>query len=117
MPRKQEVRVDGQEIVNHRWISAAEALAANDTGDIRLAPPTFVTVTWIAEFASARDAIVTLPERELVTFRPRICRAESGAVMLYPGDAGYEAHDPERSGARHRVIADAQMRYRYERSG
>jgi hypothetical protein len=35
--------------------------------------------------------------------------------MLYPGDAGYEANDPERTGARHRILAHADG-WRYERS-
>jgi hypothetical protein len=35
--------------------------------------------------------------------------------MLYPGDAGYEANDPTRSGARHRILALASG-WRYERS-
>jgi 8-oxo-dGTP pyrophosphatase MutT (NUDIX family) len=110
------VRVDGGEIVDHRWLGAEAALLAHDEGDIRLAPPTFVTVTWLLEFERAADAIATLPAREFVTFEPRICRGEAGAVMLYPGDAGYETADPDVPGARHRVHANERWRYRYERS-
>jgi hypothetical protein len=35
--------------------------------------------------------------------------------MLYPGDAGYDAGDPEAPGARHRLWALAGS-WRYERS-
>jgi hypothetical protein len=35
--------------------------------------------------------------------------------MLYPGDAGYEANDPARAGARHRILA-LPSGWRYERS-
>jgi 8-oxo-dGTP pyrophosphatase MutT (NUDIX family) len=110
------VRVDGGEIVDHRWLGAEAALAAHEEGTIRLAPPTFVTVTWLLEFERAADAIATLPAREFVTFEPRICRGEAGAVMLYPGDAGYETSDPAVPGSRHRVHAHERWRYRYERS-
>ena len=51
----------------------------------------------------------------LVTFRPRICRTPDGACMLYPGDAGYEAGDPDAPGPRHRLWALASG-WRYEQS-
>ena len=108
----QSVQVDGEEMVDHRWIGARDALEADW---IRLAPPQFVTLTWLLDFADARSAVSGLPRREFVTFRPRICPLpERAAVMLYPGDAGYEAGDPDRPGARHRLWADASG-YRYER--
>ena len=110
------VQVDGEEMVTHRWLTPAAALAAQREREMQLPPPTFVTITWLAEFDAAAAAVAELPRREFVTFRPQICRLPDGAVMLYPGDAGYEARDPEIAGARHRVWADSAWRYRYERS-
>ena len=109
----QSVQVDGEEMVDHRWIGAREAL---DADWIRLAPPQFVTLTWLLDFPHARAAAIELPERDFVTFRPRICRTDTGAVMLYTGDAGYESADPNLPGARHRCVTDATWRYRYERT-
>lgn len=109
------VRVDGGEIVNHRWLPAASALESHHAGELALAPPTFVTVTWMSRFARAAEAHATLSREPLVTFRPNICRIEGGACILYPGDAGYERSDPDASGSRHRLwsLVDG---YRYERS-
>jgi 8-oxo-dGTP pyrophosphatase MutT (NUDIX family) len=113
-PADAQVRVDGAEIVGHRWLAPGDALRAHHEHAIRLAPPTFVTVTWLAEFASGEEALRVLPARMPDPFRPRIHRGETGALMLYPGDAGYERGEPEAAGARHRlVIADP---WRYERS-
>jgi 8-oxo-dGTP pyrophosphatase MutT (NUDIX family) len=116
LDRDEPVRVDGGEIVDHRWLSPGAALLAHEAREIQLAPPTFVTVSWLTGFARAEHALQELPAREFVTFRPRICRSGDGAVMLYPGDAGYESGDPSAPGPRHRVWADEGWRYRYERS-
>lgn len=108
-----EVKVDGAEIRAHRWLAPAEALALHHEKSLRLAPPTFVTVSWLAEHARCQDALRALGARRLEPFRPRIVRREDGAVMLYPGDAGYEPLDLERPGPRHRLWALA-GRWRYE---
>jgi len=109
-----EVVVCGSENVAHRWLAPSEALAAQRSGEIQLAPPTFVTVTWLTAHASAADALGALSRAPFITFRPRIHRSPDGAVMLYPGDAGYEANDPSLPGARHRILA-LRAGWRYER--
>ena len=110
-----EVVVCGSEMVAHRWIAPAEALASHGSGALSLAPPTFVTVSWLLEHTRASDALRALGRAPFITFRPRIHRTSEGAVMLYPGDAGYDADDPTRAGARHRILA-ARNGWRYERS-
>jgi 8-oxo-dGTP pyrophosphatase MutT (NUDIX family) len=110
-----EVVVCGSEMVAHRWLAPGAALEAQRSGELSLAPPTFVTVTWLAEHTRAGDAVRALAAAPFITFRPHIHRSAEGAVMLYPGDAGYEANDPERPGARHRILA-LPSGWRYERS-
>jgi 8-oxo-dGTP pyrophosphatase MutT (NUDIX family) len=111
-----DVRVDGGEIVDHRWLRASDALAEHHAGRVRLAPPTFVTVTWLEPHPHAQAAQRALAAEELVTFRPRICPQEDGACILYPGDAGYELGDPLVAGPRHRLWS-LPGGYRYERRG
>jgi len=115
VPSHEAVRVDGSEIVDHRWIQPYTALEAHHAGEIRLAPPTFVTVTWLAEHRRAAEALSVLGRAETLTFRPNICRIQDGACMLYPGDVGYESGDVEASGPRHRLWASPDG-YRYERT-
>lgn len=109
------IRVDGGEIASHRWYAPLAALRAHCESVIRLAPPTFVTLLWLAEHRDADSAVRELGAAQLVTFRPRICPIEGGACILYPGDAGYEAADPERPGERHRLWSEPGG-YRYERT-
>ncbi len=109
------VSVDGSEIARHRWLAPHEALDAHRREEIRLAPPTFVTVSWLLDLESAGAARERLAREPLTTFRPRVCRLAHGACMLYPGDAGYESGDPEAAGPRHRLWALASG-WRYERA-
>ncbi len=110
-----EVVVCGAEMVAHRWLAPAAALAAYGSGELPLAPPTFVTVSWLLGHTRAAAAMHALAEAPFITFRPRIHRGAEGAVMLYPGDAGYESNDPGREGPRHRILA-LPGGWRYERS-
>jgi len=115
VPADAQVRVDGSEMAAHRWLTPKEALAAHDSREMSLAPPTFVTVSWLLEFDRASDAFETLPKRHYIVFRPRIHRMDGGACILYPGDAGYEEGRIEHTGPLHRLWA-LRSGYRYERS-
>jgi len=101
----EEVTVDGGEICDHRWLSPRAALDAYRSGEIQLAPPQFVTVTWLEAHRSADDALRELGRGPLLVIHPRVCRTPEGACMLYPGDAGYDDWEIERPGARHRLWA------------
>jgi 8-oxo-dGTP pyrophosphatase MutT (NUDIX family) len=111
-----EVVVCGSEIVAHRWLTPADALAAQRRGEIQLAPPTYVTIDWLSAHSHAAGALAGLGREPLVTFRPRLSRSAAGACMLYPGDAGYETGEADAPGARHRIWALPDG-WRYERSG
>ena len=113
-PEAQAVQVDGKEIAHHRWLTAQQALDAHHAGTIPLAPPTFVTTTWVKDQETAAGAIENLGNATFLTFRPKICSHPEGTAMLYPGDAGYEESDPNRAGPRHRLWA-LEQGYRYER--
>ena len=110
--RDDDVQVDGEEMIGHRWLTPAAGLAAPDVG---LAPPQFVTLSWLAEFEDVGSARTSLATRDFITFRPEVIFQEGGECILYPGDAGYEAREPETAGPRHRLwIREGQLRYERE---
>ena len=111
-----EVRIDGGEIHDHRWFSAAAALAAQRAGEIELPPPTFVTLSVLAQHASPRAALAAAAAQPPLVYLPRIARSASGVAALYPGDAGWEARDADRPGARHRLLF-LESGWRYLREG
>ena len=107
------VRVDGEEMVGHRWLTPAEGIEDPAVG---MAPPQFVTLNWLAEFGDVHTATRTLASRSFITFRPEVIFQEGGECILYPGDAGYDARNPDVTGPRHRLwIRGGELRY--ERAG
>lgn len=114
--RDAPVRVDGREIATHRWLPATDALEAHHVGAMPLAPPQFVTVSWLAAYPDPAGALEGLRTPSPLVIRPRICPREDGACMLYPGDAGYDDLDLVRPGPRHRLWA-VRPRWVYEREG
>jgi len=116
VPPGVEIRVDGTEIGGHRWLRPTRALEAHASGEIQLAPPTFVTVTWLVAHRDVDTAARRLGAADLITFRPQIHAIEGGACILYPGDAGYETGTLEHEGPLHRLWSEGGS-FRYERSG
>lgn len=109
------IAVDGGEIHDHRWMTTGEALAAQRAGEIELPPPTFVTITELAPYTHAADALAALARAQAPLFEPRLMPVEGGAVTLYAGDAGYPDLELERPGPRHRLWM-VESGWRYERS-
>jgi 8-oxo-dGTP pyrophosphatase MutT (NUDIX family) len=99
-----EVRVDGGEIHEHRWQSAADALAAQRAGEIELPPPTFVTLTLLTAHASPGAALAAAAALRPTVYLPRIVKGADAVAALYPGDAGWEARDASLAGPRHRLL-------------
>ena len=109
-----EIRVDGKEIRTHAWFVPENALSAFHEGEIRLVPPTFVTLSWLAEYPDCASALAGLVRESVPAIEPRICPVEGGACMLSPGDAGYEDGDPDRPGGRNRIWSEAgKLRYEH----
>lgn len=116
---EQAVVVDGSEIVDHRWYRPAEAIAAHHAGAIAMMPPTLITLSELeeSESTSAAAAIAHFRRRPVPEYLPRFCSTDSGVVLLYEGDVGYDLGDPDGEGPRHRCyLLDEAWRYE-KRSG
>ena len=111
-----EVVVDQGEILDHVWISPAEALAQRDAGEIELAPPTFVSLFDLAQWPTVDAALAAVRARTPERFSTRIAIHDDGPIALWHGDAGYAEGDASAPGARHR-LSMAPDGWRYERSG
>ncbi|MFT6277021.1 MAG: 8-oxo-dGTP pyrophosphatase MutT (NUDIX family) [Halioglobus sp.] len=110
----QEVEVDGGEISNYRWVQPSLALAeaADDSEDLQLMPPTYVSLVDIADCQDCRQARGAMGERQAVVYAPRVAVGGEGTCFLYEGDAGYISTDAAAQGSRHRtVVSDGKLRY------
>ncbi len=115
-----EVRVDGSEISQHRWLSPQTALQALEDGGMKFLPPTYVTLLWLCNFDSVTAALELFGKCPIVRFTPRIAISDDIIYSLYAEDAGYSEADPQCPGPRHRVAArhgGGQWRYEIDFPG
>jgi 8-oxo-dGTP pyrophosphatase MutT (NUDIX family) len=66
-PLGQEASPDGKETVEARWISPQDALAEHEMGRLKLAPPTFHSLTELTEFRTANEAIASTEGKRIET--------------------------------------------------
>lgn len=104
-----DVRIDGHEIVDYRWMRPDEAIEAQ----LPMAPPTIVSLHELAEagsFAATRRTEyprwVTRPTKS----------ADGVPVLLWHGDAGYDSLDAEAVGPRNRLWYPTDAPWTYERT-
>ena len=100
----QTVEVDGGEIAEHRWVTPAVALAEQASGELRLMPPTYITLLELDAYGDCDRLQREAPAREPIMFAPRVTQLDEALHFLYEGDAGFEASDPGAEGRRHRCI-------------
>ena len=111
-----EVRVDGQEIVDSRWVRPADALAEHGDGKLDIPPPTFVTLLALTCAPSLAGFHERCAGCEPDIFEPRVILDGTGFLSLYGGDAGFEDGKPDTPGPRHR-LRSTDRGWHYERSG
>ena len=89
--RGQEVEVDGGEISAHRRICPHRAFAeSNDAREqLRLMPPTYISLLDISAYNNCHEAQQAIGAREAIIYTPRVVTVEGGMCFLYDGDAGY----------------------------
>ena len=101
------VVVDGGEIETHRWMTPARAIAAHRIGELNMMPPTFAALYEMNACNSINEIMALYRARPLLEIRPRRIKTETGPVILYPGDAGYECGDTAAAGPRHRMLFES----------
>lgn len=100
-----EVTIDGSEIHDHGWISAAEAMRRRELGEIELFPPTWITLWQVLPYADVASAIAGIAASEPEYFVTRVGKGGGpDRVIMWHGDAGYESGDVMAEGARHRLV-------------
>lgn len=100
-----EVVVDEGEIHEHRWLSPSSAMALRESGEIELAPPTFMTLWWIARHPTAASAMTEARSRPPERFETHLAVRDGKLLAtLWAGDAGYEDGDIDREGPRRRLV-------------
>jgi 8-oxo-dGTP pyrophosphatase MutT (NUDIX family) len=112
-PPESAVAVDGDEIEDHVWIDAAEALRLAETHEIELAAPTWMTLSALARFGAVADYLDHVRGETPPRFATRLGHVDTGPVAMWEGDAGYDDGSVDRPGPRHRLYM-GRGAWRYE---
>ncbi len=110
-----EVVVDGDETVDHCWITPADALARCAAQEIELAPPTWITLERLAPYNEVSEALADLAVGPPEYFETHFASVPGGGVALYHGDVAYEGGEVDQPGPRHRLWMFPSG-WRYERT-
>jgi 8-oxo-dGTP pyrophosphatase MutT (NUDIX family) len=100
MPAGQNCRPDARETTQGLWLSPAEALTGNLTGNIPLSPPTLVSLHELLKYPDLNGLMIEAERRQWgTTFQPRLVPLPTGAVIVEPWDPMYHQKeipiDPE----------------------
>jgi 8-oxo-dGTP pyrophosphatase MutT (NUDIX family) len=102
-----EIHIDGGEVVDHRWIAPASALAAHAKGELDLPAPTYVTLLDLSAYSTARAAAEALGRRGIATYNPRMRQVDGGVCTVYEEDVAYAGGELDAPGKRHRLYMRA----------
>jgi 8-oxo-dGTP pyrophosphatase MutT (NUDIX family) len=108
------VVIDEGEIHDHAWMRPTDALVRRDANEIELAPPTWVTLHWLAAHPTLAAASEAAAAREPERFFTRIEPSNEGPVAVWTPDVAHESGDLAAPGPRHRLWMTP-TGWRYER--
>jgi 8-oxo-dGTP pyrophosphatase MutT (NUDIX family) len=89
-PDDAQPQPDGEETVDARWYSPADALAAHEAGEILLVFPTIKHLEQLGAFPTADALLDHARGREVVPVEPRVLMSGETARIVLPGEPGYD---------------------------
>jgi 8-oxo-dGTP pyrophosphatase MutT (NUDIX family) len=89
-PPGAEATVDGSECVDSRWLRPAAALDAFARDELMLVFPTIKHLEALAQAESVADALQKARTREVVPVQPKVMIRGEEAVIVLPGEQGYD---------------------------
>jgi len=88
-PAGQQPSVDNHEIVDCRWMTPEEALAAGRRGEVQFRFPTVKNLGLLTGASRVADLLARLDGRAVPAIRPRLFTEAGKQRVLLPGDPGW----------------------------
>lgn len=109
-----QVVINPAEHISHLWISPSQALARHARGELKLIPPTWVTLHHLITMDSVAQALAAAKAAVPFSYRTHLLGSHG---VMWPGDETYP--DPAAAGgpgARHRLVT-RELPWIFERRG
>ncbi|TXS95542.1 NUDIX domain-containing protein [Parahaliea maris] len=111
----ERVVIDGSEIHDWCWIGLRDAVTQHEAGELGILPPTYLTLRQLQHFDSVDAFLSSPPVSDPLQVLPVFGQENGETLVMFAGDAGYEAGDATRPGARHRaILRDRRWQYIYQ---
>lgn len=89
MPDGVEVTIDGEECVDHAWLTPAGALAAHGAGELMLVFPTIKHLEQLSGFPSVSELLTHARGRIVGPVQPKVLLDGDAPRVVLPGEPGY----------------------------
>jgi 8-oxo-dGTP pyrophosphatase MutT (NUDIX family) len=96
-----EVVPQPSEVVAHEWMRPADALKRHGAGDLRLFPPTWVTLDTLMAYPTVEAALRGIRDHEPRQYETR--QDPARGLALWHGDEAYDGGADTEEGPRHRL--------------
>lgn len=96
-----EIVMQASEVVDHMWIRPADALKRHGAGQLRLFPPTWVTLDTLMAYPTVDAALEAIGRRELQHYATR--QDPQRGLAMWDGDEAYDGAADSEEGPRHRL--------------
>lgn len=109
LPEGQVAAHDNNELTSAAWMTPEDALNKNATGEIKLLPPTMMTLTDLASFSSVNELFKHASSKNIPTILPEVFAEGPTAGVRLPNDPAYSdaaLRLPSKQGESSRVILD-----------
>jgi 8-oxo-dGTP pyrophosphatase MutT (NUDIX family) len=112
-----DVVVDGGEIGDHVWTTAADAMARHAAGEVELAPPTWISLWWLEQHATTEAAVAAARSQPSIAKHFTHVHVVDGVLItVWEPDAGYDSGDLDAPGPRNRLHMPNGTAWTYERA-
>jgi 8-oxo-dGTP pyrophosphatase MutT (NUDIX family) len=88
-PDGQSASPDGDEVVEHVWVGAGDALERHRRGEWTLLYPTTRTLELLSSFATVDDVLAYAVGTDVVRVQPREIDRDGVTIVVGPGEPGY----------------------------
>lgn len=103
---EEKIVIDRSEIVDYAWMSINEIFEVQKEGKFRMLPPTFITLQRLKDCERYDHVIAEFDRTGPIEVNPKVGIVDGVFHSMYPGDAGYDKHNAEITGIRHRLLGD-----------
>jgi len=94
----QNIHLQAEEVSQSLWISPANAIEKHHQQQLKIIPPTLVSLELLKDFETCNEALQHYQQQAAIEFVPKVHFWQDQVFMLYHGDVAYDTFDMREHG-------------------